>query len=97
MKILAFEHKLPNATADQFQQYANDETSKVSEYLQTGIIHELYFRADKDEAVLILDCQSIDQAQKLLAALPFARKNLITFELFPLKAYSGFERQFVMT
>jgi len=95
MKILAFEHKLPGATADQFQQYANDETSKVSEYLQTGIIHELYFRADKDEAVLILDCQSIDKARKILEALPFARENLITFELLPLKAYSGYERQFV--
>jgi muconolactone delta-isomerase len=97
MKILAFEHKLPDATADQFQQYANDEISKVSEYKQTGIIHELYFRADKDEAVLILECSSIDKAHKILAALPFARANLITFELLPLRAYSGFERQFVKT
>lgn len=97
MKILAFEHEVPGATADQFQQYANDETSKVSEYLQTGIIHELYFRADRDEAVLILECPSIEKAHRILADLPFARANLVTFELLSLKEYSGFERQFVKT
>ena len=48
MKILALEHELPTATADQFQRYANDEARKVWELHQAGVIRELYFRADKN-------------------------------------------------
>ncbi len=57
MKILALEHELPGATADQFQQHANDEALQVWEYHQAGIIRELYFRADRNEAVLVLECE----------------------------------------
>ena len=95
MKILALEHELPGATAEQFQQYANDEARKVWEYHQAGIIRELYFRADKNEAVLVLECASVVEAHEILAALPFVQEGLITFEIIPLKAYSGFARLFV--
>ena len=53
MKILALEHELSSATADQFQRFANGEARKVWELHQAGIIRELYFRADQNEAVLI--------------------------------------------
>jgi hypothetical protein len=94
MKILALEHELPGATAEQFQQHASDEARKVWVYHQAGIIRELYFRADQNEAVLVLECASIKEAHEVLAALPFVREGLITFEIIPLKAYSGFERLF---
>jgi muconolactone delta-isomerase len=94
MKILALEHELPNATAEQFQQYANDEAHKVWELQQADIIRELYFRADKNEAVLVLECASIAEAEDKLASLPFVQNKLISFELIPLKAYPGFERLF---
>ena len=95
MKILALEHELPGATAEQFRQYANDEARKVWELHQAGIIRELYFRADRNEAVLILECESVNEAQEILTALPFVCAALIIFDIIPLKAYSGFERLFV--
>ena len=94
MKILALEHELPDATAEQFGQYANDEARKAWELHQAGIIRELYFRADRNEAVLVLDCASVSEAQEILAALPFVKAGLITFEVIPLKAYPGFARLF---
>ena len=95
MKILALEHELPGATADQFQQHANDEALQVWEYHQAGIIRELYFRADRNEAVLVLECASVIEAQKILATLPLVKAGLISFEIIPLKAYFGFERLFI--
>ena len=95
MKIIALEHELPNATADGFQQYAKDEAKKVWELVQAGVVRETYFRADRSEAVLVLECQTVDEAREVLSALPFVKNQLITFELIPLKAYSGFERLFV--
>jgi hypothetical protein len=94
MKILALEHELPNATAEGFQQYAKDEARKVWALYQAGVIRESYFRANRSEAVLVLECQTVEEARDALSALPFVQNKLITFELIPLKAYSGFERLF---
>ncbi len=94
MKILALERELPDATKEQFQQYANAEARRVWDLNQAGILREMYFRADRNEAVLVLECNSVNDAQQALSALPFVSQGLITFELIPLKAYPGFERLF---
>ena len=94
MKILALEHELPGATAENFQRQAEAEARKAWELHQAGVIRELYFRADRNEAVLVLECASSVEAQGILAELPFVRERLIAFELIPLKAYPGFERLF---
>jgi muconolactone delta-isomerase len=94
MKILVLEHELPDATTEQFQQYAKAEARKVWEYHQAGIIRELYFRSDKNEAVLMLECTSVIEAQEILATLPLVQAGLISFEVIPLKAYPGFARLF---
>ena len=94
MKILALEHELPDATAEQFQEYAVAEARQVWALYQAGVIRESYFRVDRSEAVLVLECQTVEEARKSLSALPFVQNQLITFELIPLKAYPGFERLF---
>jgi len=94
MKIIAIEHELPNANPKEFQRFAIDEAHKAWELHQLGIIRELYFRADQSTAVLVLECESTEQAESILAELPFVSENLITFDLIPLKAYPGFARLF---
>ena len=94
MKILALEHELPGAIAKQFHQHAREEARKAWELHQAGLIRELYFRADRNEAVLVLECATVAEAQEILSELPLVREGLITFELIPLKAYDGFERLF---
>ena len=61
---------------------------------QAGVIRELYFRADRSEAVLVLECADIAAAQVALNTLPFVQHGLIAFELIPLTAYPGFARLF---
>ena len=94
MKILALEHELPNVTVEQFQQYAVAEARQAWDLYQAGILREMYFRTDRDEAVLVLECESVNEAQAALSTLPFVQNKLIEFELIPLKAYPGFERLF---
>ena len=95
MKILALEHELPSATAEGFQKYAKDEARNVWELYKAGVVREANFRADRSDAVLVLECQTVDEARDVLSTLPFIKNQLITFELIPLKAYPGFERLFV--
>jgi hypothetical protein len=94
MKILALEHELPHLTSGQFRPFAKEEARVLWELHQADVIRESYFRADRNEAVLVLECASVTEAQERLAALPFVQNKLITFELIPLKAYPGFERLF---
>jgi muconolactone delta-isomerase len=94
MKILALEREQPDASPDAFKLHAAEEARKTWELHQAGLIRELYFRADQSTAVLVLECNSIDEAQNTLAELPFVREGLIVFDLIPLKAYPGFQRLF---
>jgi len=95
MKILALEHELPNATVEEFQEYAKAEARKVWELVQAGVVRETNFCLDRSEAVLMLECSSVNEAQAVLSTLPFVQNELIIFEIIPLKPYPGFERLFV--
>ena len=95
MKILAIEHDPPGISDDQFTpELLQAEARCAWELHQTGLIRELYFRADRHEAVLILECADVDEARSILGTLPLVREQLIGFELIPLMAYPGFARLF---
>ena len=97
MKILALEYQNSHATADGFKQHAHAEAQKVWDLTQAGIIRESYFRADRNEAVLVLECETIYDAEAVLSTLPMVQAGLIKFDLIPLKPYPGFERLFAKT
>lgn len=62
MKILTLEHEFSKATTEQFQRYAVAEARKAWDLYQAGVVREPYFRADRNEAILVLECQSVDEA-----------------------------------
>jgi muconolactone delta-isomerase len=94
MKMLAIEQDVPGAMAEQFQPYLEAEAAAAWALYQAGVIRELYFRADRSAAVLILECDDLAHAEAVLATLPLVQAGLITFELIPLRAYPGFARLF---
>jgi hypothetical protein len=95
MKILAIEHDPPDVSDDQFTPaLLQAEAHRAWELHQAGLIRELHFRADRDEALLVLECADVNEARSALDTLPLVREKLIGFELIPLKAYPGFARLF---
>jgi len=95
MKILALEIDLPDVADDRFtSQILKEEAARAWELHQAGVIRELYFRADRHAAVLVLECESVEKARRALATLPLVRERLIDFDLIPLVAYPGFARLF---
>ena len=94
MKILAIERELPGATAEAFKQHGKAEAARAWELYQEGVIRELYFRADQTSAVLILECEGVEEAFGFLDTLLLVREGLITFDIIPLAPYPGFSRLF---
>jgi muconolactone delta-isomerase len=94
MKILALEQEIPAQTEADFAPHLKAEATRAWELHQAGIIRELYFRSDRKEAVLILECADVDEAKTVLDTLPLVKEGLIIFEIIPLSPYPGFSRLF---
>jgi len=94
MKLIALENEAPGATAVQFQQHSRAEALRIWELYQSGIVREVYFRADRPEAVLVLECADVAEAESVLQTLPLVAAGLIAFEIIPLAPYPGFARLF---
>jgi muconolactone delta-isomerase len=94
MKILALEKEVAGVAAGAFAPHLADEARRVWELQQAGVVREIHFRADRSDAVLILECADVAAARQALATLPLVRAGLIDFEVIPLKPYPGFARLF---
>jgi len=94
MKILAIEQEQPGLTEDDFTPFLKEEARRVWELQQLDVIRETWFRSDREEAVLILECRDKNEAEEYLNTLPLVREKLISFELIPLIPYPGLERLF---
>jgi hypothetical protein len=90
MKILALENDLSttSVTADLLR----EEARHVWELYKQGIVREVYFRADRREAVLVLEAQDAKIAQSALNTLPLVKNGTISFEIIPLVPYDGLDR-----
>lgn len=94
MKILAIEKEVPGVIANQFPPHLQAEACRVWDLYKSGIIREMYFRQDKTDAVLVLECADAAEAREVLNSLPLVHEKLIDFEIIPLVAYPGLERLF---
>jgi hypothetical protein len=97
VKILALEHELPGVTDAAFAPHLKAEALQAWQLYQADILRELYFRRDREEAVLVLECHDLAEAEAALKTLPLVEQGLIAFELIPLTPYPGFARLFEPT
>ena len=95
MKILAVERDVPGAEDGAYTEaLLRAEALRAWELYQEGIVREIYFRADRTEAVIMLECASVDAARAALDTLPLVQAGLVAFDFIPLKAYPGLARLF---
>jgi hypothetical protein len=94
MKILALEVEAENTKPEQFTPHLKAEARRVWDLYQSGAIREIYFRADRPEAVLLLECRDRAEAEQTLDSMPLVQAGLIRFEVIPLVPYPGFARLF---
>jgi muconolactone delta-isomerase len=92
MKFIAVEFDIPDITEEQIKPLLKKESQRVLELYEEGIIREIYFKKEKNNAVLILECNDQDQAELILQTLPLVKEKLINFEISQLVHYSGFSR-----
>ncbi len=91
MKFLAIEIEKEGLSSNDFQPHLKNESLKVLELYERGIIREIYF--DQEHcAVLILECNNLNDAKSILNELPLVSNGLIDFNVRELSPYTGFSR-----
>ncbi len=94
MKLLAIEtDKTNKSIAENYQMLLYEEAQVVWQLYNKGIIREIYFTEHKN-AVIVLECIDVNEAEKILAELPLVKADMIQFDVMELNAYSGFGRLF---
>jgi hypothetical protein len=91
MKLLAIEKETTTVNWDEETETLINESYQVYHLFQEGIIRDIYF-TEAENAVIILECTSKDEATKVLGTLPLVKAGLIDFDLMELRPYTGYDR-----
>ena len=95
MKVLAIGHPRSGVGWEHIAPYVGEQARSVWERYEIDRVREFYLRADhRPGAVLVLECDDVTQAERLVATLPMAKAGLLDFELIPLRPYMGFRELF---
>ncbi len=90
MKILAIEEAL--TSVGYTDELLRAEAAAVLKLSNSGVIREIYFKKEAREAVILLECESAEEAERILNTLPLVQHGLIRFRISGLTPYDGFER-----
>jgi muconolactone delta-isomerase len=76
MKILAVFHNHADPTP-----HVADETRRVADLRETGVIEQIWLKADRSGAVLVVEADDADDARRQLSTLPLVERGISTIEV----------------
>ena len=91
MKILAIEKELAAQAGENAAELYKQEARRVYALYLEGALREIYLN-EANCAVLVLECESPEAAQGLLATLPLVQAGIIAFDVHELRPYRGYGR-----
>ena len=91
MKILAIEKETLEINWSAENEILINEAYRVYQLFQEGILREIFFN-ENENAVIILECSTKDEAATILSSLPLVQAGMIRFDLMELHPYTGFSR-----
>lgn len=94
MQILAVSNDAPGCDWTGTEALLYREALRVWELQKQALLRSIWFTVPDNNAVLLLECASVDEAQALLATLPLVREGKIVFTCTELAPYTGFDRLF---
>jgi hypothetical protein len=76
MKVLAISSNTGDPTS-----HIPDEMRRIGELQEAGVIEQLYLKADRSGAVIMLETESAEEAERQLATLPLVERGVTRFEV----------------
>lgn len=94
MRILCLDKPAPDATLEKYHPHLAAEAFHAWSLYKSGALRDIYYRQDRPGVAIFLECDSVEQAQSLLADFPLAKAALLSFDCIPLGAFTNWESLF---
>lgn len=84
MRILCLDIPAPGATLEHYAPHLTAEALHAWGLYKSGFIRDIYFRQDRPGVAIFLECDTVEEANNVMAEFPLAKAGLLTFECIPL-------------
>jgi len=91
MQVLAvLRRKTESFAPAEFDALLDDEAEAARRLYAAGVIRSGWSREDVPGACLMLEVESLEQAEESIALLPLCNHGMLDVQLIPLRGYRGF-------
>jgi len=97
MKILATSTDAPQANWVGRTDLLREEAQLIWSLQKSEKIRDIWFTATDHNAVIVLECDSVAEAEGIVSEFPLVRAGLMDFDCVHLVTYDGYERLFSET
>jgi hypothetical protein len=94
MQFLILARVAQGISMEQVLPYVKAEAEAVWQQYSVEIVRAIYYIADMSGAVLLCEAPDLEAMQDIAAQFPMAKAGVLTFEILPLKPYTGLEALF---
>ncbi len=91
MQYLIFTSDNGHIDWNNYSTLLKDEASHVWNLYKKGIVRNIWF-TEQNDAVLLLETETQEEAERILNGFPLITNGLIRYSLHTLLPYTGFER-----
>jgi hypothetical protein len=92
MKVIAIAHRSETHSPEDFAPHLDAEADHALGLFGEEKFRELYSRTDGKGAIIVLEADSVEQAEAYLNSLPFAQRGMLSFDVYGTAPYRGFMR-----
>ncbi len=90
-RVLAVDRLRDGVDAADLHAHLPEEARQTWALQKAGLVREAHRRTDRPGAVLVLETAGLDEADRLVGALPTVRAGLATYDLYALGAFTGLD------
>ena len=94
MQILALSRRLPATTVERLSGLAAAEAAAAWKLHAQGVIRSVHMCPERPGSMVVLECESLEEARAHLATLPMVRDGLIDFDLSRMLPFTGYAALF---
>lgn len=89
MKVVAIATRKQDAKPEDFAPHLDAEANAALSLYRDEFIREIYSRTDGKGAIVVLECNDVAHAERVLAQLPMIKAGLLSVEIYGVKPYRG--------
>lgn len=94
MQVLALSRRLEGTTPDKLAVLSAEEARVAWQLYTEGTLRSVHLCPERPGSVLVLECQSLDEAQLLLKRLPMVQAGLLAFDVAQMLPFTGWSALF---